>query len=79
MKAKARHHPCLGKQAEAPEAIRARLAAFALVTRERAIQRAKVAQPHVDGLTLVGRQARARPRTATSSSDSPSHALTPFS
>lgn len=31
-----------------------------LSTRERAIQRAKVAQPHIDGLTLVGRQVRAR-------------------
>ncbi|WP_083384868.1 hypothetical protein [Cupriavidus sp. USMAHM13] len=45
-------------QFESPEAIRARLAAFALVTRAKATRRSNVEEPTVRGSVLAGRRIR---------------------
>jgi hypothetical protein len=45
---------------ETPEAIRARLDAFARVTRERAERRKTLPEPSVAGTTWVGRQVRGK-------------------
>lgn len=45
-------------QFESPEAIRARLAAFALVTRATATRRGKIEEPTVHGSVLAGRRIR---------------------
>lgn len=52
-----RRHPL---PAETPDAIRARLDAFARVTRERAVRRATLPEPAVAGTTWVGRQSRSK-------------------
>ncbi|AZG17254.1 hypothetical protein [Cupriavidus pauculus] len=46
-------------QFESPEALRARLAAFALGTRTTAARRSKVEEPTVRGSVLAGRRLRA--------------------
>ncbi|WP_423194637.1 hypothetical protein [Cupriavidus sp. H18C2] len=43
---------------ESPEAIRARLAAFALATRTTATRRGKIEEPTVRGSVLAGRRLR---------------------
>jgi len=44
--------------AETPEAIRAHLVAFARITRARAVRRAAVPEPTIDGATWVGPRVR---------------------
>lgn len=59
MKATARRIRSKTAQPESPDAIRARLAAFALATRGMALRRGKVQEPTVRGSVLAGRRSRA--------------------
>jgi hypothetical protein len=58
MKTTIRHTTRKAVAAETPEVIRARLAAFAMVTRSKAIRRGRVDEPSVNGTVLVGRRLR---------------------
>lgn len=48
------------RQSESPDALRERLAAFAVATRDLALQRSKVQEPVVGGGVLAGRRIRSK-------------------